>query len=773
MPKIFFFFFFFFSGRNFFFFFYRNHESFDLVKKCQETFGKRQNEWEKRVRIAALNCDFNMPKADVEKLVNDENLGLLEHFFFGEWTSEHNVWRNYGFFSTETEPPLAILVDREGFVEYTGNPKEIDLEQMLARLAKSEVLDADAQKKKSKHFSNLLSKKVVNLINHPDFDFLNYELSISWRKYKIYNENGQIVKRKLTVPFLSLKYSIKDTPKIKKLEEALYDLVGGSGFFKEKIEVINPKEGIKQWTDFLRVELYNNKIQEAEISFHYRQRFTFEKGNLILEERRNFNHENKISPQKASQVKQFMENLKSAHSNYKKYRSFIEPYDGFSYYESDRPIQLDYQIGKGDEFIAFPVENVKTGEKTVLKQIADEIIVISFVKKQWGEWNIEILDEHEKISQKNAANWQKKVRFICLNFGLQREVVLNLLEENKWNSVEFYIGEDQDWFNDVYKYAYSNEYPIIVDQKGKIACILENSSDRKSIESKIQTLINGNPIDIDEKNEVELPAVTKSEVKKLKNLLKDRNFGLEIDSIMKKEGHTFEFSILLHKELKFDGEMKLSETKYHNPSFSFRARKSDSKLLSPLFERIYAAVPKTKIKENFILEDTVDLKICSECNSCKQVLTALMPQYYCHFCKLSFCSKCGDTVDESKNGNEKLLHPHNMVWIDISDEKGLKEIDEYKLGKNLSFDKQEFGGSTCNICLQKIRDCYRFICLSCSPGPVRNGFVDLCQKCMQVLREKKPEEKHKEISADLQKGNHDERSHVWLRICFGESYNEY
>ena len=114
-----------------------------------------------------------------------------------------------------------------------------------------------------------------------------------------------------------------------------------------------------------------------------------------------------------------------------------------------------------------------------------------------------------------------------------------------------------------------------------------------------------------------------------------------------------------------------------------------------------------------------------------------------------------------------------MVWIDISDEKGLKEIDEYKLGKNLSFDKQEFGGSTCNICLQKIRDCYRFICLSCSPGPVRNGFVDLCQKCMQVLREKKPEEKHKEISANLQKGNHDERSHVWLRICFGESYNEY
>ena len=135
-------------------------------------------------------------------------------------------------------------------------------------------------------------------------------------------------------------------------------------------------------------------------------------------------------------------------------------------------------------------------------------------------------------------------------------------------------------------------------------------------------------------------------------------------------------------------------------------------------------------------------------------------------------------VDQTKQGNEKLLHPCNMVWINISDENGLLEIDEYKLGKNTMYKENCQGfGACCNGCSGGVGDGYRYICLSCRPGPRRaGGFIDICHVCAGVLKEKTEGNaaEYEKIEKTLRENDqHDVKSHLLLRICYGNNYYNY
>ena len=138
---------------------------------------------------------------------------------------------------------------------------------------------------------------------------------------------------------------------------------------------------------------------------------------------------------------------------------------------------------------------------------------------------------------------------------------------------------------------------------------------------------------------------------------------------------------------------------------------------------------------------TVTLKFGIACFNCKTFLKLENPQYYCYFCNFWYCEKCGDK-DESmtKAGSMRFIHPHNLVWINVSKEEGMKNIDKYKFGKPHSFieNTQKYGNGQCDSCTQSLDGGYRYICLSCKPGPIKiEGFVDVCQMCMNVLKGKK------------------------------------
>ena len=71
----------------------------------------------------------------------------------------------------------------------------------------------------------------------------------------------------------------------------------------------------------------------------------------------------------------------------------------------------------------------------------------------------------------------------------------------------------------------------------------------------------------------------------------------------------------------------------------------------------------------------------------------------------------------------------------------------------------------------KLKGGYRYICLNCNPGPkTTDGFVDLCELCMAILRLTEVNEENK-----MRKEKLLDRlsSHLWLRICFGDSYYDY
>ena len=87
------------------------------------------------------------------------------------------------------------------------------------------------------------------------------------------------------------------------------------------------------------------------------------------------------------------------------------------------------------------------------------------------------------------------------------------------------------------------------------------------------------------------------------------------------------------------------------------------------------------------LEKSISLEFGKECDNCKKALKPTDKQYYCHFHKIWFCYECGNKVDESKKGNSKYLHPCNMVYIHVTNDSGMKNIDEYKFGKNIQYDE--------------------------------------------------------------------------------------
>ena len=106
------------------------------------------------------------------------------------------------------------------------------------------------------------------------------------------------------------------------------------------------------------------------------------------------------------------------------------------------------------------------------------------------------------------------------------------------------------------------------------------------------------------------------------------------------------------------------------------------------------------LQPNIEKRETVDLTFGSACYQCLTSLKAFDPQFYCYFCKIWFCKNCGeDDKFQTRKGSKRMVHPHNLVWINVFSEEGMHSIDTYKFGKNLDFDVniQKHGG-ICNGC---------------------------------------------------------------------------
>jgi hypothetical protein len=177
---------------------------------------------------------------------------------------------------------------------------------------------------------------------------------------------------------------------------------------------------------------------------------------------------------------------------------------------------------------------------------------------------------------------------------------------------------------------------------------------------------------------------------------------------------------------KFEGEIKIN------------VRKTDfDEKIMPLFKNLFEEVPLTKFRHQLNLLETVTIKKGQECHNCKKPFQPLDPQFHCYECQIWFCEECGEKIDETKKGNNSLVHFHNMIWINVKEVKEIPVIDRYKLGENKTFDENFKRLIDCNGCGNESEET-SYICLNCKPVMFNDkvGLVDICQNCFCLLRKK-------------------------------------
>ena len=147
--------------------------------------------------------------------------------------------------------------------------------------------------------------------------------------------------------------------------------------------------------------------------------------------------------------------------------------------------------------------------------------------------------------------------------------------------------------------------------------------------------------------------------------------------------------------------------------------------------------------------------------------------YFCYFCNIFFCSECVNSRKENK-GFETLIHKeHYLIAFQNPDPNNLKNIEKYKLGKNLFAIKSEdelkrdhnFG---CDCCAKADYYEERYICLTCEKGALMsNGLKDYCALCIKKIYDEN------QVNLLPEDDNHKE-NHVYLHMIYsGEDYYEY
>ena len=202
------------------------------------------------------------------------------------------------------------------------------------------------------------------------------------------------------------------------------------------------------------------------------------------------------------------------------------------------------------------------------------------------------------------------------------------------------------------------------------------------------------------------------------------------------------------------------------------------------FNIVSKAYNDLKIGSSFEVKElkTISFKPQRICSNCNKAIGENDYQYHCYWCNISFCIKCvEDKIKENTNGRQKYLHTkHNLFYFKTKNENDLKDIDEYKLGKNSFAECSERSlsfchSAICNGCRGSFPSsaimCQRYICMTCLPGLYRSGgFVDFDFKCISDLRDKKGN--FNNINRNNE--NHDDEHHVYLMlICQVGSYKDY
>ena len=363
----------------------------------------------------------------------------------------------------------------------------------------------------------------------------------------------------------------------------------------------------------------------------------------------------------------------------------------------------------------------------------------------------------------------KKVRIVGVSRDSSKEDLLKRVNSKGWTSVQHYfLGSGPHPAMTIYG-VQGIPHVVLVDQKGKI--VFADHPMSCELETEINNLLEGKPFSgksekNQEKSEGAIPVATG------KKLLKavSGNLRAALTDFVKnlKYSPRLSLSTSVTEVYSLETLSVLSSTA-EKLEVNIEVRESDLPALEKIIDGVSASVGNESLNKSLKGHKLVSVTFGAECNNCKAALTPQTAQFYCRACNIHFCETCADKEDETKTGNARLIHPHNMVYINVSNDQGMNNIEEFRFGQNIQHETnvQEFEGCSCDVCRETPSGGPKYICLNCKPGTALNGgWVDLCYRCINSWRTKPrdSEENKKFVEILKDKHNHDENSHLLLRI---------
>ncbi|EGR34507.1 thiol:disulfide interchange protein, putative, partial [Ichthyophthirius multifiliis] len=463
----------------------------------------------------------------------------------------------------------------------------------------------------------------------------------------------------------------------------------------------------------------------------------------IYEENRSI--ECSIRPQneeEKNQLKQYEKQIKQIYLSDKE--KFIQLQD-FSFNQSLNESHLFPSYQK--------INDLKKNEETELKHKNGEILLLDV----WATWCgpcQQPMQHNQEMLEKYENQWKDNVRIVGVSVDDNRDVVLKRIDDKKWDKIEHLKLNGWDGEHPLLKDFQVNGIPFVclVGKDGQI--IFKGHPSSINLEDKINSLLKQGEQQGNQQQE------NKSDV---------------IDFI-KSINEDIKYLTNIFLQMLFNNKGEFQRKFYEKPQIIYSILKKDKQLIEEnLLNKLVEKINKDifEIKEDLI--ETLDIEQGEQCNYCQKKLE--IPYFYNHFKKEYVCYQCGNEKDESKQFIEQFKVPYNLILINTHNPLLLKNIEVYKLGKNIQpvigqdYSK-EVHGYGCNGDCQVNDRKTRFICLNCRPGPYKSdGYIDYCESCVnRLIIEKKQES----IQRALERDKHSPE-HLLFKFLtpFNKGYNKY
>ena len=719
---------------------------------CQQPMANNHNmmvnnekNWTGKVRIFGLSLDET--KERVIQRVDERKWHKVEHLWIGPWKMGHDSIRTFQIDGV----PKFFIVDREGRLAFVGSPMQIKVEDKINELLFNESVDEAAYKTSKAGLKN----KLLEVLNDKSLRQNKINLSLIWNKEKVFQTADKMKKVVYKKPQLTISYVLKDKDIVDKIMAML----------PKTIEVVNdcndPKLIPEKCNRFLRKEMQEHDLEDINIKFSKEITLGINDKKPIDKKTALYLYEGVISSVRKENVKKFNVKVDEFIQRTENSKSYLEK------------LKLKCGTGDGDSFIPFLIEDVFKDETSTLIHSNKEILIIYF----WASWAGNCFDSmatFERLLDKNKPLFGANVRIVAVSvFDSSKTSIIDKINSKKWSNVVqclIPLNCERAQRGDSLYGVQGIPCMVLIDSTGKVrykghpkVFPLEKAltyflqeklkEEQAADDSKDTTVVESKNVDI-----------TREQFKNLKRFLSNEGKDMLMQA-QKAVPYPIKFIASFKKEY----EVSTQETNYEKPTIEFTVRQPEEGKINALFPE--SLCPRSSLLLKPEILKTVTLFFGTNCSVCQVALKPTDFQYVCRECKVYFCATCADKRDSSKSGSASLCHPHNLVFIYLDSEEGLKDIDEFKFGKNITYDTnvQHFSAS-CNGCGGFIQNCIRWICISCRPGAIKQGgFIDCCDACIRKLMK----DDEKTIRALEKSDGHLHKKHLWLRIYFGDNYYEY